>query len=103
MAASGQSLARDFGRGGGVEWSQLLVGCRWGVDCDDGAERLGSVEDIGSEVVLGLGGSVDGRTESHLIFEVVVLGRAHCKLWMIGRRVWSKMMILISEGDVVVM
>lgn len=76
--ADGESLARNLGRRSGVEWSQaLFAGCRWRVDGDDGTQRLGSVENIGCKVILSLGGSVDGRTEGHLIFEVVVLGGAH--------------------------
>jgi hypothetical protein len=79
VVGSRKCLARDLGRRCGVEWCQLFhFGCRWRVDGNNRAERLGSVEDIGREVVLGLGGCVDGRTEGHLIFEVVVLGGTHC-------------------------
>lgn len=74
-----QCLARDLSRRGGVKRGQVLfIGRRRRVDGDDGTERLGSVEYIGCKVVLSLGGCVDGRTEGHLVFEVVVLGGTHC-------------------------
>lgn len=80
MGSRRECLARDLGRRGGVEGSQALC-FGWRVDGHDGAERLGGVENIGREVILCLGGCVDGRTESDLIFEVVVLGGTHCG-WM---------------------